>query len=72
MTKRKPLSQNQKEEILKSQTSKDGSIRCFISGYVISPDTDDIEYDHVIPISKNGPDDVENIRATLKEFNRRK
>ncbi len=36
MTKRKPLSQNQKEEILKSQTSKDGSIRCFISGYVIS------------------------------------
>jgi hypothetical protein len=72
MTKRKPLSQNQKEEILKSQTSKDGSIRCFISGYVISPDTDDIEYDHVIPISKNGSDDVENIRATLKEFNRRK
>lgn len=72
MTKRKPLSQTQKELILKSQTSKDGSIRCFISGHVLSPETDDIEYDHITPISKGGADEVENIRATLKEFNRRK
>ena len=72
MTKRKPLSSTQKELILKSQTSKDGSVRCFISGHVISPETDDIEYDHVIPISKGGADEIENIKATLKEFNRRK
>lgn len=72
MTKRKVLNKNQKEEILQSQISKDGSLRCFISGCVMSPETDDIEYDHIVPISKGGPDEVENIKAVLKQFNRRK
>jgi len=39
---------------------------------VISVDTDDIEFDHITPISKGGADEVDNIKVVLKEFNRRK
>jgi 5-methylcytosine-specific restriction endonuclease McrA len=72
ITKRKPLTKVQKDVIIKSQLSNDGSLRCFISGRVISVDTDDIEFDHITPISKGGADEVDNIKVVLKEFNRRK
>ncbi len=68
---RRQLTQTEKTEIRNQQLESDGSLRCFISGNIIN-DTDEIEYDHIKPDSKDGETDIPNMRITLKDFNRRK
>ena len=65
------ISDTDKEQVRRQQLDKDGSLRCFISGEVIG-DTDAIEYDHILPYSKEGESDIANIRIVKKEYNRRK
>lgn len=57
--------------VRKQQVEADGSLRCFISGEIIS-ESDDIEYDHIQPYSKDGETSIANIRIVLKKYNRRK
>ena len=68
---KRQLSEPEKQTVRQQQLSADGSLRCFISGEIIE-DTDDIEYDHIQPFSKDGENDVVNIRIVLKKYNRRK
>ena len=68
---RRQLSETEKQQIRQQQLSADGSLQCFISGNIIT-DTDEIEYDHIKPDAKDGETDIQNMRITLKEFNRRK
>ena len=68
---KRQLSEVEKLGVRKQQVENDGSIRCFISGEIIS-DTDEIEYDHIQPYSKGGETDISNIRMVLKHYNRRK
>ncbi len=68
---KRQLSEPEKRIVRQQQLSEDGSLRCFISGEVIS-DTDEIEYDHIQAFSKNGETDIANIRIVLKKYNRRK
>lgn len=68
---KRQLSEPEKQTVRQQQLSADGSLRCFISGEIIA-DTDDIEYDHIQPFSKDGETDVVNIRIVLKKYNRRK
>lgn len=68
---KRQISDIEKEQVKQQQIDKDGSLRCFISGEVIG-DTDVIEYDHVLPYSKQGDSDLSNIRIVKKEYNRRK
>ena len=68
---RRQLTDSEKQTIRKQQLAADGSLRCFISGEVIS-DSDEVEYDHIHPVSKDGVTDIPNMRAVLKKFNRRK
>ena len=65
------LSEPEKQTVKQQQLSADGSLRCFISGEIISDD-DEVEYDHIQPFSKDGETDVLNIRIVLKKYNRRK
>lgn len=68
---RRPLSEKEKLTVRQQQLSADGSLKCFISGEFIR-DNDEIEYDHIHPVSKDGISDTENIRIVLKKYNRRK
>src|SRR5438874_876161 len=68
---RRQLTEPEKKEIRKQQISADGSLRCFISGDIIT-DTDEIEYDHIKADAKDGETDIPNMRITLKKYNRRK
>ena len=68
---KRQLSEAEKKAVREQQMSSDGSLRCFISGEIIS-DGDEIEYDHIEPFSKDGETSVANIRIVLKKYNRRK
>ncbi len=65
------LSEVEKQQVRQQQTGSDGSLRCFISGEIIS-DSDEIQYDHIQPFSKGGETTPANIRIVLKEYNIRK
>ena len=66
------ISDSEKQFVLSNQKDSDGVLRCFISGEIINEDTDVIEFDHLEAYSYDGPSDVINVRAVLKEYNRRK
>lgn len=68
---KRQISDVEKEQVMQQQIDQDGSLRCFISGEVIG-DNDIIEYDHILPYSKQGDSDLSNIRIVKKEYNRRK
>lgn len=68
---KRQISDAEKQQVRLQQQDKDGSLRCFISGEVIG-DTDNFEYDHILPFSKQGDSDLSNIRIVLKDYNRRK
>ncbi len=68
---KRQILESEKQQVRLQQQNTDGSLRCFISGEVIG-DTDEFEYDHVLPFSKQGDSDLSNIRIVLKEYNRRK
>lgn len=68
---KRQLTDTEKSTVRHQQTEPDGSLRCFISGEIIS-DSDDIEYDHVHPFSKDGDTSTANIQIVLKLYNRRK
>lgn len=65
------LSEQEKRIVKQQQLSEDGSLRCFISGEIVS-DQDEIEYDHIHPRSKDGETSPANIRIVIKKYNRRK
>ncbi len=69
---KRQLSDIEKHHVIQSQREADGSLRCFISGEVINPDLDEIEYDHIEPYAEGGDTSLTNIRAVLKTYNRRK
>ena len=71
MAKRQ-INEDEKQQVIGMQRERDGSLRCFISGEVINLETDEIEFDHVEPYSKQGETSVSNIRVVLKTYNRRK
>lgn len=68
---KRQLSEVEKQKVKIQQQEADGSLRCFISGEIIS-DSDVIEYDHIQPYSKEGETDIANVRIVLKHYNRRK
>lgn len=71
MTSKRQLTDSEKQTVRHQQIGKDGGLRCFISGEVVTPE-DEIEYDHIQPYSKDGDTSVANIRIVLKKHNRRK
>ncbi|CEJ84431.1 conserved hypothetical protein [Hyphomicrobium sp. GJ21] len=71
MLDRRQLTETEKQEVRRQQIEADGSLRCFISGEIIK-DEDEVEYDHVLPFSKDGETSVANMRIVLKQHNRRK
>lgn len=68
---KRQITDSEKLTVRQQQLEPDGSLRCFISGEIISPD-DEIEYDHIQPYSKDGDTSIANIRIVLKHYNRRK
>lgn len=68
---KRQLSDADKQIVSNQQIGIDGSSRCFVSGEVIDQ-SDEIEYDHVLPYSKDGETSTSNIRIVLKKYNRRK
>lgn len=68
---KRQITDPEKFTVRQQQLEHDGSLRCFISGAIISP-TDDVEYDHIQPFSKDGDTSTSNIRIVLKKHNRRK
>jgi hypothetical protein len=68
---KRQLTDSEKLAVRQQQLESDGSLRCFISGEVIGS-TDDVEYDHIQPFSKDGDTSTSNIRIVLKKYNRRK
>lgn len=68
---KRQLTETEKQAVKQQQILSDGSLRCFISGEIIS-DQDEIEYDHIHPYSKEGETSTSNIRIVLKNYNRRK
>jgi hypothetical protein len=71
MAKRQ-LSDAEKQVVVQNQRERDGSLRCFISGEVIDPNSDEVEFDHVQAFATDGPTDIINVKAVLKKYNRRK
>ncbi|EKJ86112.1 ParB-like nuclease family protein [Leptospira meyeri] len=65
------LTDIEKNQVRISQTEADGSLRCYISGEIISQ-ADEIEFDHLTAWSKGGPTDLVNVRIVKKIYNRRK
>jgi hypothetical protein len=70
MIKRRQLS-SEEQVILKNKQTEKGLLKCFISGQIISED-DEIQFDHIKPISKGGTNELNNFAVVLKEFNQRK
>ena len=68
---KRQITDSEKLAVRRYQLEPDGSLRCFISGEIIS-EKDDVEYDHVLPFSKEGETAVSNIRIVLKKYNRQK
>lgn len=68
---KRQLTESEKVTVRQQQLLPDGSLRCFISGDIIS-DEDEVEYDHIQPYSKDGDTSTSNIRIVLKKHNRRK
>ncbi len=68
---KRQLTESEKLTVRQQQLLPDGSLRCFISGDVVS-DQDEIEFDHIHPYSKDGDTSTTNIRIVLKKHNRRK
>ncbi|WP_144733291.1 HNH endonuclease domain-containing protein [Extensimonas perlucida] len=68
---KRQLTDSEKFSVRQQQLEPDGSLRCFISGEVISAN-DEVEYDHIQPFSKDGDTAIANIRIVLKHHNRRK
>ena len=68
---KRQFTESEKLTVRKQQLLPDGSLRCFISGDIIS-DQDEVEYDHIQPYSKDGDTSTSNIRIVLKQHNRRK
>lgn len=68
---KRQLTESEKSTVRQQQLLPDGSLRCFISGDIIS-DQDEIEFDHIHPYSKDGDTSTSNIRIVLKTHNRRK
>jgi hypothetical protein len=66
VAKRRQITQDEKEEVLKKQ-----GLKCFIDGHPVGS-ADEFEYDHVWPYSEGGPSEVENIAAVCKKHNREK
>ena len=71
MSTKRQLVESDKQIVRQQQIQSDGSLRCFISGEIIT-DQDEIEYDHIQPYSKDGETSISNIRIVLKKHNRRK
>jgi hypothetical protein len=69
---KRQISEVDKQRVIAMQRESDGSLRCFISGEVVNLQSDDYEFDHIQPHSKDGDTDVANIRVVLKKYNRRK
>lgn len=68
--KKRQLTDADKLIVRQQQLEADGSLRCFISGEIISDN--EIEFDHIQPYSKDGDTEIGNIRIVIKEYNRRK
>jgi len=68
---KRQLTESEKSIVQQQQLLPDGSLRCFISGDIISGH-DEIEFDHIQPYSKDGDTSTANIRIVLKKHNRRK
>lgn len=68
---KRQLSDQEKQVVRRQQKLADGSLRCFISGEIVS-EQDEIEYDHIQPYSEDGETEIANIRIVLKKYNRRK
>lgn len=68
---RRQLLESEKEIIKGQQRDKDGSLRCFISGEIIDNETE-VEYDHIIPVAKDGESELTNMRIVIMKYNRRK
>ncbi len=71
MAKKRQLTDDEKKQVREIQKSKDGILRCYISGEIIN-DSDEIEFDHIVPYSSDGPSDVNNERIVKKKYNREK
>jgi 5-methylcytosine-specific restriction endonuclease McrA len=71
MADKRQITDGEKQVIRAQQIGSDGSLRCSISGEIINGG-DDIEYDHILPFSKDGETSPANIRIVLKKYNRRK
>lgn len=72
MSKRQ-LTTAEKGQVLVQQTSADGFLHCFISDEVIDPDaTESYEFDHLTAWAEGGPSDLANVRAVIKDYNRKK
>jgi hypothetical protein len=67
---KRQLTEAEKLVVRQQQLEANGSLRCFISGEIISDN--DIEFDHIQPYSKDGDTEIGNIRIVIKEYNRRK
>lgn len=61
---KRQLTESEKLTVRQQQLEPDGSLRCFISGEIVAPDSD-VEYDHIQPFSKNGDTAIANIRIAL-------
>lgn len=68
---KRQLTDAEKRTVVEQQRDRDGSLRCFISGEVISPQCE-VEYDHIHPFSKDGDTGTSNIRIVLKKYHERK
>jgi hypothetical protein len=66
------ISESEKQIVLRNQKDSNGVLKCFISGEIIKEGIDEIEFDHLTAFSYDGFSDIVNVRAVLKEYNRRK
>jgi hypothetical protein len=72
MARRRQLTDDEKSQVRDIQKGLDGVLRCYISGEVINVNTDELEYDHIVPYSSGGPSDIQNERVFKKKYNREK
>lgn len=72
MAKKRQLSESEKSQVREIQKGTDGILRCYISGEVININTDELEYDHIVPYAAGGPTNVQNERVFFRKYNREK